>query len=208
MKDVNLETITDTQLWCKIWPLNGFNLIHAKRNVPRKHERVYESFLSRHKSQKLFTLTIRWNLEKLVKISPGIIARLHRIDPRRMVLLMERYAAQKEGTSAVLLQPGLDEKWWLILWNAVAFLRNVQDLLADGKTPYERRSGEPSKGPIIPFGSLVEYHLFCAKDQSRVHQFGKKVFPGLFLGYTLYAGRIWKGDILVVDIDELENLDA
>ena len=43
------------------------------------------------------------------------------------------------------------------------------------------------KGPIIPFGSLVEYYPFTAKDQSRIHQFGKKVLPGLFLGYALYA---------------------
>ena len=38
--------------------------------------------------------------------------------------------------------------------------------------------------------------------------FGKKLFPGLFLGYALYAGRIWKGDILVADIEELETMDA
>ena len=68
------------------------------------------------------------------------------------------------------------------------FLRNVQDLLSDGKTPYERRLGKPFKGPIIPFGSLVEYYAIFAKDQSRIHQFGKKVLPGLFLGYALYAG--------------------
>ena len=55
------------------------------------------------------------------------------------------------------------------------YLRNVTDLLSDGKTPYERRFGQPFKGPIIPFGSLVEYHPITAKDQSRIHQFGKKV---------------------------------
>ena len=70
------------------------------------------------------------------------------------------------------------------------YLRNVQDLLSDGKTPNERRFGQPFEGPIIPFGSLVEYCPICAKDQSRIHQFGKKVQPGLFLGYALYAGRI------------------
>ena len=36
------------------------------------------------------------------------------------------------------------------------FLRNVQDLLADGKTSYERRIGEPFEGPVIPFGPMVE----------------------------------------------------
>ena len=99
----------------------------------------------------------------------------------------------KEGTSAVLLQSGLNESWWADAMECYTYLRNVTDLLSDGKTPYERRFGQPLKGPIIPFGSLVEYHPITAKDQSRIHQFGKKVLPGLFLGYALYAGRIWKG---------------
>ena len=42
----------------------------------------------------------------------------------------------------------------------------------------------------------------------RLHQFGKKILPEIFLGHALYAGGIWKGDILVADIQELENLDA
>ena len=67
------------------------------------------------------------------------------------------------------------------------YLRNVTDLLSDGKTPYERRFGQPFQGPIIPFGSLFEHHPITAKDQSRIHQYGKKVLPGLFLGYALYA---------------------
>ena len=88
----------------------------------------------------------------------------------------------KEGTSAVWLQSGLNESWWADSMECYTYLRNVTDLLSDGKTPYERRFGQPFKGPIIPFGSLVEYHPFTAKDQSRIHQFGKKVLPGLFLG--------------------------
>ena len=114
----------------------------------------------------------------------------------------------KEGTSAVLLQSGLNENWWADSMECYTYLRNVQDLLSDGKTPYERRFGKPFKGPIIPFGSLVEYYPISAKDQSRIHQFGKKVLPGLFLGYALYAGGIWKGDVLVADLEELETMDA
>ena len=94
----------------------------------------------------------------------------------------------KEGTSAVLLQSGLNESWWADSMECYTYLRNVTELLSDGKTPYERRFGQPFKGPIIPFGSLVEYHPKTAKDQSRIHQFGKKVLLGLFLGYALYAG--------------------
>ena len=95
----------------------------------------------------------------------------------------------KEGTSAVLLQSGLNESWWSDSMECYTYLRNVTDLLSDGKTPYERRFGKPFEGPIIPFGPLVEYHPITAKDHSRIHQFGKKVLPGLFLGYVLYAGE-------------------
>ena len=114
----------------------------------------------------------------------------------------------KEGTSAVLLQSGLNESWWADSTECKTYLRNIQDLLSDGKTPYERRFGQPFNGPIIPFGSLIEDHPVTARDQSRIHQFGKTVLPGLFLGYALYAGRIWKGDVLVADLEELETMDA
>ena len=87
-------------------------------------------------------------------------------------------------------------------------LRNIQDLLSDGKTPYERRFGMPFNGPVIPFGAMVEYHPISAKDISRLHQFGPKVLSGVFLGYVLYAGRIWKGDVMIADIEELEEMDA
>ena len=54
----------------------------------------------------------------------------------------------------------------------------------------------PFKGPIVLFGALVEYHPSSPKDQARIHQFGKKVLPGIFLGCDEIAGGIWKGDIL------------
>ena len=114
----------------------------------------------------------------------------------------------KEGTSAVLLQSGLNESWWADSMECYTYLRNVTDLLPDGKTPYERRFGKPFNGPIIPVGSLVEYYPIFAKDQSKIHQFGKKFLPGLFLGYALYAGGIWKGDVLVADLEKLETMDA
>ena len=45
----------------------------------------------------------------------------------------------KERTSAVLLQSGLDEKWWADSMECYCYLRNVQDLLADGKTRRYRK---------------------------------------------------------------------
>ena len=45
--------------------------------------------------------------------------------------------------AAVLLQPGLDNEWWADSMECYGYLRNIQDLLPDGKTPYERRFGDP-----------------------------------------------------------------
>ena len=68
-------------------------------------------------------------------------------------------------------------------------MRNVQDLLSDGKTPCVARFGEPFSGPVIPFGSMIEYHPISAKGESRLHQFGQKVPPGIFLGNDFFAGK-------------------
>ena len=54
------------------------------------------------------------------------------------------------------------------------YLRNVQDLLADGKNLYERKFGESFKGPTIPSGALVEFLPNSKGDKARIHQFGMK----------------------------------
>ena len=96
----------------------------------------------------------------------------------------------------------------LIPWNAAAICEMSKTSVADGKTRYERRFGEPFKGPIIPFGALVEYHPIATRDQARLHQFGKKILPAIFLGYALIVAGLWKGDILIADLEVLENMDA
>ena len=93
------------------------------------------------KNLKSFTLTIPWNSAKPVKISPEIIARLHHTNG-----IAERAVRRvKEGTSAVLLQSGLNESWCAVSMECYTYLRNVTDLSSDGKTPYERRFGQPCK---------------------------------------------------------------
>ena len=87
------------------------------------------------------------------------------------------------------------------------YLRNVTDLLSDGKTPDERGFGQPFKGPIIPFGSLVEYDPITAKEQSRILQLGEKVLLDC-ASDTHCTRENWKGEVLVADLEELETMDA
>ena len=55
---------------------------------------------------------------------------------------------------------------------------------------------------------MVKQNPVSAKDLSRLHQFGPKILPNIFLSYALYARRTWKGDTSVADIEELETMDA
>ena len=189
MRDVNQETITGTLSWYKILLLNGLNHIRVKRNLHMRRREVYQNSWSRRTDRKLFTQTTRWNLGKHVKVSSWNhrTSTPHRSDTNGIAERAVRRV--KEGTSAVLLQSGLDERWWSDSMECYCCLRNIQDLLGEGKTPYEWRFGEPLKGPMIPFGALIEYHPISSKRQSRIHQFGKKVLPGIFLKLWASRGR-------------------
>ena len=67
----------------------------------------------------------------------------------------------------------------------------------------------PFNRPVIPFGAIVEYHPISAIDQSRLHQFGPKVLPGISVTHysgvnlerTHYGRRHWR-------IGGLEEMDA
>ena len=199
MRKENLQTITDTQSWYKILPLNGFNLIGAKQKFTKvsladSHAKSFLHWQILGVWQSLCRVILESYIYASLSRKKGIAERtVHRIN---------------EGTSAVLLQSGLDEKWRAVSMECNCYLRNVQDSLS-GKHPHERRFGEPFSVPELSFGSMIECHPISAKDQSWLHQFGKKVLPGIFLWYVLYAGLgIWKGDIMVADIEELENMNA
>ena len=94
----------------------------------------------------------------------------------------------KEGTSTTLLQSGMPVGWWDEAMTCYCFLRCMIDKLNDGKTPFEKRFNAEFKGPAIPFGAHVEYKPSGDINIQRLHQFGKKMLPGIFIGYAQYAG--------------------
>ena len=78
--------------WCRTWPPNRSSRIRAKQKLLKKPREAWKSSWSRVGNLKSFILTIPWNSAKLVKIFPGIIARLHHTDHRLMVLQKEQCA--------------------------------------------------------------------------------------------------------------------
>ena len=80
-----------------------------------------------------------------------------------------------------------------ILWNAIPICETSQVYYLMGRRPMTDVLGNHLKDLSFLFGSLVEYHPTTAKNQSRIHQFGKKVLPKLCLGYSQYAGENLEG---------------
>ena len=77
----------------------------------------------------------------------------------------------------------------LILCSAVAACEMFKTSWQMGKHLMRDDLENQFNGPIIPFGAMVAHVPISAKDQSRLHQFGEKVLPNIFLGYALVAGR-------------------
>ena len=187
---------------------SGYSHTRVKQKLPSRPRRAWWSSWSRRGNQKSFTLTIPWNLASLARNYPVIIVRQHHTDHKQMGLLREQCAEWKKVRLLFCCNQVWMRNGGRIPLSFIAICETFKISWLMGKHNIERRFGMPFNGPVIPFGATVEYHPISAKEQSRLHQFGAKVLPGLFLGYALYAGRIWKGDIMVADIEELEEMDA
>ena len=96
----------------------------------------------------------------------------------------------------------------LILWNSIAICGMLETSWRMGKFIAKSDSENHLKAKWFLFGAMVDHHPISTPDQSRLHQFGKKVLPMIFLGYALIGCGIWKVDILIADIEELEKVDA
>ena len=190
VKEMNHATIIDTPLWYGTWQLSGYNPTHVKQKLPRRPRRAWWSSWSRRGKPKVIYTDNSWEFGKSCEeLSWNHCASTpHRSETDGIAERAVR--GVKEGTSAVLLQSSLDNEWWADSMECCCYLWNIQDLVSDGRSPYERRFGMPFNGPAIPFGAMVEYHPISAKDISRRHQFGPKVLPGLFLGYVHAGGHL------------------
>ena len=122
-----------------------------------------------------------------------------------MVLRKEQCAEWRKGTSAEMLQSGLDENWWADSLECYTNLRNIQDLLSDGKTPCERRFGMLFNGPVIPFGPMVTLSLRRTyRDYINLVQKSRQVYSSFMYCTRWESGK----ETLVADIEELEKMDA
>ena len=109
MKIVNLEAITDMQSWCRTWPLNGSKHIHVKTKTSQETQRSLQKFLEPVRNPKVIYTE---NSLEFGKACEDISWNHCTSTPHRSETngIAERAVRRiKEGTSAVLLQSGLNE---------------------------------------------------------------------------------------------------
>ena len=109
----------------------------------------------------------------------------------------------KEGTVAALVKSGMSEELWNQATECCCHLRNICDTVADGKTAYQKLFNALSKATVIPFGANVVCTPINPKDESRLDEFGTKMFLGVFVGYSINAGRGWIGDLFGGGLERL-----
>ena len=107
----------------------------------------------------------------------AVLSRNHRIStPHRS----ETYGIAERAVREKMKRGGL------ILWNAIVICEMSKTSWQTGKHRTKKRFGEPFKRANNTFWS--KGWISSPKDQMRIHQFGKKVPPGIFPGYELSAG--------------------
>ena len=103
---------------------------------------------------------------------------LHHTDRKQMGLLKEQCAEWKKAPLLYCCNQVWMKVGGQILWIVTPICETSQIYYLMGRRPMKDVLGNHLKDRFFPFGSFVEYHPITAKEQSRIHQFGKKVLPG------------------------------
>ena len=147
-REVNLERITDTQSCLQDLATQWIQSYPCTTKTSQETEWSLQKFLEPTDKPKVIysdnSVEFGKSCEELLwnhRTSTSHQSETHGIAERAVRRI-------KEGTSVVLLQSGLDEKWSADSMECCCCLRNVQGLQSDGKAPYEGRFGEPFKGQL------------------------------------------------------------
>ena len=123
---------------------------------------------------------------------PGIIVRQHDTDQKHMGLqgVVRRV---KEGTSAVLLQSGLDNEWWAyVLWSGTAICETFSFFTWWENTVWKavRNADQRTSNTIWSDGRIS--HHFCWRPVATASI--RQVLPGFLLGCALQTlwSQTWR----------------
>jgi hypothetical protein len=108
-----------------------------------------------------------------------------------------------EGTRVVLEQSGFPQKWWSFAARHFCMAHNVTKY--HGISPWAARHGRGEfKGLRIPFGALIDF-LPSPVGATRDGKFAPNTEPGVFLGYCVHPGGIWRKAYYVASLRDFDN---
>ena len=105
-----------------------------------------------------------------------------------------------EGTSAVLLQSGLKENWWADSMECYTYLRNV--------TPMKDVLDNHLKDRLFHSVHWLSITLSLRRTSQESTNLERKFYLDCSSDTHCTRGGIWKDDILVAVLEELETMDA
>ena len=193
MGDMNLETITDIQSWCRTWPPNGSRHIRARPRLHKKPREACKSSWSPKGILKSFKLTNSLEFGKACEDLSWshCTSTPHRSETNGIADRAVRRV--KEGTSAVLLQSGLNESWWADSMDVTPIFETSQIYYLMGRRSVKDVLGNHLKDLLFHLVHLLSITLYLQRTTSQESINLERVLPGLFLGYALYAGGNLEG---------------
>ena len=123
--------------------------------------------------------------------------------------IAERAARRvKEGTSAVLLQSGLDEKWWADSMGAIPICETFKISCLMGKLHTRDVLGNHVKDLSFRLVHWLSVTLSLRKTSQESIILERKYHLDNSLDTLCTRRGIWKSDIMVADVEELATMDA
>ena len=109
-----------------------------------------------------------------------------------------------EGARSNLVQANIDISMWPYAVRHHCMAMNLSEQLSGDRSPWDLRNKRDFTGKIIPFGCLVYFW----EDRKRPDSIAGKMSPsssqGVFLGYHIQAGHVWRDEYLVAHLDGLD----
>ena len=110
-----------------------------------------------------------------------------------------------EGTRANLVQAGLPDKLWPLASQHHAMSLNVSKRFDNGLVPWSQRFGEEFTGKLVPFGAKILYWADPKQKQPNRSKFAGTGIEGIFLGYHIQPGFIFKEEYLVAPLQGIQE---
>ena len=109
-----------------------------------------------------------------------------------------------EGARSNLVQANIVISMWPYAVRHHCMAMNLSEQLTGDRSPWDLRNKRDFSGKIIPFGCLVYFW----EDRKRPDSIAGKMSPssaqGVFLGYHIQAGHVWRDEYLVAHLDGLD----